>query len=84
MKDALADRIGQRLLSLPINQVYAATQIFILLKLSYWDDYKNWSEIPDWNKWLAASSLFASIVMILICIGLFLNSIFSGVDPFVE
>lgn len=66
MKESLADRLVSVFDALGANTLYAVTVLCVLITLSYWKDFQNWEEIPDWNRWLAASAVFASAVFVLL------------------
>lgn len=65
MKDRVAERIVEFFQGIGFNPLYAITVVCILITLSYWNDFKNWSELPGWNKRLAASAVLASVVLLI-------------------
>ena len=65
MRDSLANNLRIFLEEKGIDPFYAATIFCILIALSYWKDFKNWSNRPNWVKGLAGSAAFAAIVFSL-------------------
>lgn len=49
-----------------LDPFYTATLFSIIISLSYWKDYKNWKNRPNWVKGLAGSTLAAAIVFSII------------------
>ena len=49
-----------------LDPAYTVTVICFIITLSYWKDFKNWDKIPSWNKGLATSAAFGTVVFTII------------------
>jgi|AntRauMFilla1563_2_1112583.scaffolds.fasta_scaffold01350_5 hypothetical protein len=67
-KDALAREITIYLQKNGIDPIYAGTLFSILIVFSYKNDIKNWDKLKGWQKGIIKSTIFGTIVMIVISI----------------
>jgi len=66
----LRDNIGKTLVemwhSLGINPIYGSTIVCIIITATYWKQFKNWDEQPDYMKSYLKSGIFVTVVLVII------------------
>ena len=63
------DTIGKKLLQFfkdnGLDPLYTITIISIIISISYWNNYKNWDTLENSRKGLVISSIFASLIFVI-------------------
>jgi hypothetical protein len=65
MKDDLAESFVQFLKENGIDPIYAITILSLLITLSYWRDFKNWNNTPNWAKRIPATTALGTAVFVI-------------------
>ena len=68
MTEKLAKNINEFLISFGIEPFYILSIVAIIISVSYRNEIKKWSELPDWRKSLIISTIFGAVLFSLISV----------------
>jgi hypothetical protein len=68
LSDSIRQPIVEMWHGLGINPIYGSTIVCLLITASYWKNYKNWDDQPDYMKSYLKSGIYATAVLVVISI----------------
>lgn len=74
-KEKISEAISFVFDKLGIDNFYGFTLLSLIIALSYWRDFKDWKNVPNWKKGIIGSTTVGSVILVffslLRIIGLF-------------
>jgi hypothetical protein len=68
VRDNLVDALIRFFQKHGIEPIYAFTIFALLITLSYWKDFKNWNNRPNWVKRYAVLSIIVSFLGLILSV----------------